>query len=138
MLFHFYNKCSLSYNDDNTVLNVRIVNKDSLEEIDIPFDSINNIHVKPSLTMIKTTYSPQEDAYAISLIGAYMFGPVGSMVGQLMDNSSSSVSTKYSSVFVTEINYVKNNENEKIVVQTNYPPREFFIELKEKYEEEQI
>ena len=132
------NRCSLSYNDDLTVLNARIVNKENLEVFDIPFDTITNIHVRPSMTRVTTTYSPQEDSAALGMIAAYMFGPTGTLVGQLLDSQSSTVNVKYSTVFLTEINYVANNENEKIVVQTDYPPREFFEELKDKYEEENI
>ena len=132
------NRCSLSYNDDKNIINVRIVNKENLEAIDIPFEFIVSINVKPSLTMVTTNYSLQEDSTALGMIAAYMFGSAGSLVGQLMDNASSTVNTKYSTVFITEINYLKNNEKEKIVIQTNYPPKEFFDELKDKYFEQNI
>lgn len=132
------NKCSLSYNDDKTILNIRIVNKDKLEIIDIPFNFITNINVKPSMTMATTSYSLQEDSDALALISAYMFGAAGGIVNQLIDNSVPTINTKYSTVFITEINYLLNNENEKIVIQTNYPPKDFFEELKDKYEEKQI
>ena len=130
------NKSSITYNDDLQTLKVGIFNKEKIEEINIPFENITSISTRPSMTKATTTYSPKEDEMALVALGAFLFGPFGSMAGQIISDGSSTISTKYSTVFITEINYTKNNENEKIVIQTNYPPREFFEELKEKYNEQ--
>ena len=128
-------QCAILYSEDFKTLLIKVVNQEKIEEYNIELNKIKSITCKASMTRQTATYDPQEDRLEFAALSAYLFGAFGGLVTEAISNGPSTVTTKYNTVFLTEILYDLNNEENKIVIQTNKQPTDFFDETKDLYKE---
>ncbi len=128
-------QCAILYSEDFNNLQIKIANKEKVEELNIELNKIKSITCKPSMTRQTATYDPQEDSMAFAALSAYLFGSFGGLVTEAISHGPSTVTTKYSTIFLTEIVYDLDGEENKIVVQTLKQPTTFFEETKDLYKE---